>query len=334
MVFTIKRKLLVLGAISVAALTVVSALSYHSVSALRLLNSQASVTQANSQITQRMELHRQQLIEAIYAAQLTAEGAELSGESIAAIAAASEKLNSMTSRLLGREISYLSKAKQKEAQTLAQTLSEMGAKAAHLRAEHASAEDLRAFNQRVYSTGEALAQAQIALRDAVYAESSRIGDEVISGLEAEVQSIAVALGVALLTMLPLLGAIIYSISRPIRRMTDVMSQLAAGNAKVDVPCLSKHDEIGDIAKAVAIFKDNLLKKQRLADDFERNVKSIVNLVAAAAEELTVWWGTCRRAPTWPPVPPALRRKRRPMCNPPLRRRRNYQNPPKKFRRRF
>jgi methyl-accepting chemotaxis protein len=68
------------------------------------------------------------------------------------------------------------------------------------------------------------------------------------------------------TLLFLLGA---NISRPIRAMTDAMRQLAAGNLSVAIEGGSRGDEVGEMARAVAVFKDNALQVQALRQEQER-----------------------------------------------------------------
>ncbi|CAO3418236.1 methyl-accepting chemotaxis protein [Azospirillum endophyticum] len=59
-----------------------------------------------------------------------------------------------------------------------------------------------------------------------------------------------------------------SIVRPVVRMTGTMTELAAGNLAVDVPALENRDEIGSMAKAVLVFKENAIEKKRM-DEAER-----------------------------------------------------------------
>ncbi|HYD65411.1 methyl-accepting chemotaxis protein [Azospirillum sp.] len=59
-----------------------------------------------------------------------------------------------------------------------------------------------------------------------------------------------------------------SIVRPVTDMTGAMTKLAAGDLAVAVPALSNRDEIGAMAKAVQVFKDNAIAKQRM-DEAER-----------------------------------------------------------------
>jgi methyl-accepting chemotaxis protein len=54
------------------------------------------------------------------------------------------------------------------------------------------------------------------------------------------------------------------VSQPIRRMTAVMRQLAAGTLGVAVPHTDRCDETGDMARAVAIFKQHMQAEASLA----------------------------------------------------------------------
>ncbi len=98
-----------------------------------------------------------------------------------------------------------------------------------------------------------------------------------------------------------------SIVLPIRSMTGIMGLLANGDKTVLVPGLALHDEIGAMARAVQVFKENALRVERLqaeqeamkrrseeerralmlkmADDFEANVKDVVHAVSASATQL-------------------------------------------------
>ncbi|WP_447407226.1 HAMP domain-containing protein, partial [Clostridium perfringens] len=56
------------------------------------------------------------------------------------------------------------------------------------------------------------------------------------------------------------------IARPIERMTAAMKVLAAGDAGVAIPCVGRRDEIGAMADAVGIFRDNLIRTRRLEEE--------------------------------------------------------------------
>ncbi|MBK8173874.1 MAG: HAMP domain-containing protein [Rhodospirillales bacterium] len=123
---------------------------------------------------------------------------------------------------------------------------------------------------------------------------------------AQTGSIAAA-GVGVLVGMMLAWLIARSISRPVRAMTGTMTSLAEGNRAIAVPALDHRDEIGEMARAVQVFKDNAIEVERLqgqqetlrrqaeearrhstfalADAFEAGVKSAVTSVAETASRI-------------------------------------------------
>ena len=59
------------------------------------------------------------------------------------------------------------------------------------------------------------------------------------------------------------------IVRPITRITGTMTTLAAGELDVRVPAQSRTDEIGDMASALQVFKDNAITARNLIEERER-----------------------------------------------------------------
>jgi methyl-accepting chemotaxis protein len=114
------------------------------------------------------------------------------------------------------------------------------------------------------------------------------------------------IGAALLSTL--LGFLLArGLSLPITRIADVMRALAANDKSVQVPFRDRGDEIGKMALAVQVFKENAIEMDRLqaeqealkasaeaerrtamlklADAFEARVKGVVETVASAATEM-------------------------------------------------
>ena len=54
-----------------------------------------------------------------------------------------------------------------------------------------------------------------------------------------------------------------AVLRPLRAMTQAMARLADGDIAAEIPATGRKDEIGEMAKAVQVFKDNAIEKQRL-----------------------------------------------------------------------
>ncbi|MBF0266967.1 MAG: HAMP domain-containing protein [Alphaproteobacteria bacterium] len=97
------------------------------------------------------------------------------------------------------------------------------------------------------------------------------------------------------------------ISNPIGAITGVMTLLKDGQRTVDVPYTANHDEVGEMARAVEVFKQNLIKVEQMqaeqerlkhqaeedhrktlidmANNFEESVMGIVNAVSSSATEL-------------------------------------------------
>jgi methyl-accepting chemotaxis protein len=129
----------------------------------------------------------------------------------------------------------------------------------------------------------------------------------IASADAATSTAYIAMAVALLASLGAALFSLFGISRPIQRMTSAMGVLASGDAAIAVPSVGRRDEIGAMASAVQVFKDNLIRTRQLedetalarasaeeqrkagmrqmADSFEQAVGGIVGLVSASATEL-------------------------------------------------
>ncbi len=68
--------------------------------------------------------------------------------------------------------------------------------------------------------------------------------------------VAIAIAIAYLTT--------RSIVRPVNAMTGAMGQLADNDLSTEIPALENKDEVGDMARAVQVFKDNMIKAEELA----------------------------------------------------------------------
>jgi methyl-accepting chemotaxis protein len=77
-------------------------------------------------------------------------------------------------------------------------------------------------------------------------------------------SAAVATVCAVVLMLALLGFLIHRlVARPINQMTGAMKRLADGDLAIQVPGNDRKDEIGAMAAAVQVFKENAIARERL-----------------------------------------------------------------------
>ena len=102
-------------------------------------------------------------------------------------------------------------------------------------------------------------------------------------------------------------ALASSTAKPIKVMTGAMTQLSQGDLAVAIPAQDQRDEIGHMAQAVQVFKDNAIRVKQLeadqkaaeeqarqdkkramtelADRFQGQVGGIVDTVSSAASEM-------------------------------------------------
>jgi signal transduction histidine kinase len=95
-------------------------------------------------------------------------------------------------------------------------------------------------------------------------------------------------GAASLIVATLMGVLLTrGIAVPITRMTSAMTTLAKGDSAVEVPEVGRNDEIGAMAAAVQIFKDNMIERQRAQAELARvgRLTTMGELVASIAHEV-------------------------------------------------
>ncbi|QUS41696.1 methyl-accepting chemotaxis protein [Tardiphaga alba] len=154
------------------------------------------------------------------------------------------------------------------------------------------------------SAGELVSAAVATARTAV----ADARNQAAATLERSGQ-INLSLGLAVVAVLA--GTMVFSfmgVARPMTRLNGAMGKMAAGDLDVVIPGARRGDEIGDIAKTVAVIRDNAEQKAReeaearverdtiaaaarrremvqLADGFEQAVGNIVENVSSASTQL-------------------------------------------------
>ena len=136
-------------------------------------------------------------------------------------------------------------------------------------------------------------------------------DERKATANAEALTVSrIGLGMGLFVVAVLAGVAVFgavAISRPIRRIGEVLLELARGNRNVEVPYTERRDEVGDNARAAQTFKEKLIRIEQLeaaeketerlsterrkadmralADSFESAVADVVHAVSSSSTEL-------------------------------------------------
>ncbi|WP_207484504.1 methyl-accepting chemotaxis protein [Arenibaculum pallidiluteum] len=164
-----------------------------------------------------------------------------------------------------------------------------------------SSTDGRAARQKVVEVTAERVRANRAALEEADAEADAVGADTAARL-------FLVAGCGLALSLSLLGWIVVRlVVRPLTAMAGTMQVIAGGNLEIEVEGASRRDEIGVMARAVQVFKDNGLEMRRLqaeqealkekaeaerkralrqlADSFEASVKGVVETVASAATEM-------------------------------------------------
>ncbi|KMO31681.1 chemotaxis protein [Methylobacterium variabile] len=153
----------------------------------------------------------------------------------------------------------------------------------------------------------AVSAAARVLVDINIAASKRADAAIRSEQASALQSTVLMLCLTVLITFGAMAFCFLGVSRPIELMTRAMGRLAGGDTVSKIPYGGRRDEIGAMAGAVEVFRENLIRTRRLeeetalarasaeeqrkagmrqmADGFEAAVGGIVGMVSSAASEL-------------------------------------------------
>ncbi|WP_256808321.1 methyl-accepting chemotaxis protein [Bradyrhizobium sp. Bra64] len=87
-----------------------------------------------------------------------------------------------------------------------------------------------------------------------------------SMLTQAIESMAIAAGLAALLVLILTLLVVRRVTKPLISVTRSLTALAEGQSDVTIDCEDRADEIGEIARTVAVFKSNSLERSRLRSE--------------------------------------------------------------------
>ena len=133
------------------------------------------------------------------------------------------------------------------------------------------------------------------LKLSVKQEQDALGSETVTAIKT-VETTAVLVSLITVVFGVLAAWIIgTSISRPIRRMTEAMRGLAAGDTASEIEGAERGDEIGAMAKATIIFRDNAIERAQLEersrretakdDQRQKKVDALINSFRSEVEHL-------------------------------------------------
>jgi PAS domain S-box-containing protein len=106
------------------------------------------------------------------------------------------------------------------------------------------------------------------------AELDRLLQARIAGFESRLWwTLVLAAAIALLAV-ALSGWIGRGISRSLAAMSTTMTELAGSNLDIAIPGLGRRDEVGAMAKAVQVFKENAIENRRLVEERDRQAHEL------------------------------------------------------------
>ncbi|MBP2557973.1 methyl-accepting chemotaxis protein [Neorhizobium galegae] len=118
------------------------------------------------------------------------------------------------------------------------------------------------------------AQASIAdMASASLNEMTRLTAEEAASAKQSIIVYSVATVIAFALSLLGIYTVIVRIANPISRLTGVMRTLAGGDLSVEIPGAARTDEIGDMARAVEIFREAAQQNRQLEADAEHSRKA-------------------------------------------------------------
>ncbi|MCW2286154.1 methyl-accepting chemotaxis protein [Rhodoblastus acidophilus] len=210
-------------------------------------------------------------------------------------------------------ISLLDRADQKN-QELAQQVSnvleawgELKGGRSHSTAGAIDASPIEALAATISRQSEELSEDASALVAGLRADQAEITDTTAALIRGNLRDILLALSLGIGVGLIIAFGVARTISKPITAMTAIMDLLANGNAVPSIPYTERTEELGKMARAVAVFQRNLeenagLRQQNLereeqarqaqraqaialSDRFEKAVGGVVSAIGTAAQQL-------------------------------------------------
>ncbi|MEP1934116.1 MAG: HAMP domain-containing methyl-accepting chemotaxis protein [Roseibium sp.] len=129
---------------------------------------------------------------------------------------------------------------------------------------------ITARNEIIHGTldklGPQIASTVEDVKLSVKGEQDTLGPLAVKNIEAAEK---MELGIAVVSLIISVVVAIFiarSIAGPVSSMTSAMQQIAKGLLETVVPATNFKDEIGDMAQAVQVFKDNAVERQRLESE--------------------------------------------------------------------
>ncbi len=137
---------------------------------------------------------------------------------------------------------------------------------------------------------EGVAAAAAAVTNSAVAEQVAIETETLDGISATGKLMLMLAAGGLVLGLAAAWLIGTGVSGPVQRITEAMHRLASGELETDIPARDRTDEVGKMAQAMLVFRQNAQEARRLQGEAER-VRAAKDRRQAAMDRHTQEFGT-------------------------------------------
>jgi methyl-accepting chemotaxis protein len=111
----------------------------------------------------------------------------------------------------------------------------------------------------------------------------RLADEIDAFYKRRLWLLIGLVTLGILTSISLaIAIVVYAISRPINRLTEAMTTLAAGSTEITVDATQRRDEIGDMARAVQVFLTQAIGVRGLTTQIMENIRRVAMAASQAS----------------------------------------------------
>ena len=129
-----------------------------------------------------------------------------------------------------------------------------------------------------------LAAAITAVADDRLGDAHAASDDAAAAMKLSETVTIIAAAIMIVAIALVAWALLGRVLGPLGRITGVMQRIAGGELEVDVPGIKRKDEVGAMAQAVEIFRENGLKIRALSDE-ERATAEQAAAIAAEGDKL-------------------------------------------------
>ncbi len=104
------------------------------------------------------------------------------------------------------------------------------------------------------------------VEDRIATDLAALANGIYDGAQSAFYMVAILSVTLLAATLAISFFIVQGIVTPVRSMTEAMGRLADGDKSVEIPAQDRQDEIGEMAAAVQVFKDNAIRMEEMAKE--------------------------------------------------------------------